>query len=324
MPVYNTGNILHLAVKSILAQTYTNWELLLIDDGSTDDTPKICDEYQIIDSRIRVFHKKNGGICESRNFGLHYAEGDYIAFCDHDDEFDSRLLEIVLAEAENSKSEIVNFQTRSIYDDKRTITNSSLKFSGVNRISDISSNLMHIIASDCFKCVWSCLYERNWLKKIEVTFDTRFKHGGEDIDFNLRALCYVTKISLISNILYTHYIRKSLSTSARYYSDLYFNQMSELPLLNRLLDVHHIDHSIVNKDYAYFVAAQIRFTIMYGIQCHIAKCEIISRLKNLYCQNRLTKFNVLQNMTNSLLVFLLMHRAFNTLYLLGLFKSYIK
>lgn len=85
VPVYNVEKWLHRCVDSILAQTFTDFELLLIDDGSTDASGAICDEYAQRDSRIRVFHKPNGGVSSARNLGLDNAQGEWITFCDSDD-----------------------------------------------------------------------------------------------------------------------------------------------------------------------------------------------------------------------------------------------
>lgn len=78
VPVYNTEKYLHRCVDSILAQTFTDFELLLIDDGSTDSSGAICDEYAQKDSRVRVFHKENGGASSARNLGLDNATGEWI------------------------------------------------------------------------------------------------------------------------------------------------------------------------------------------------------------------------------------------------------
>lgn len=85
VPVYNTENYLHRCIDSILAQTFTNFELLLIDDGSKDASGTICDEYAAKDKRVRVFHKENGGVSSARNLGLDHARGEWITFCDADD-----------------------------------------------------------------------------------------------------------------------------------------------------------------------------------------------------------------------------------------------
>lgn len=85
VPVYNAEKTLHRCTNSIINQLYQNWELLLIDDGSTDNSSVICDEYVRKDKRIRVFHKENGGVSSARNVGLDNAEGEWITFIDSDD-----------------------------------------------------------------------------------------------------------------------------------------------------------------------------------------------------------------------------------------------
>lgn len=85
VPVYNTEKCISHCVESILAQDYQNFELILIDDGSTDTSGLICDKYVQIDSRIRVIHKSNGGIASVRNLGIAEAKGEWITFCDSDD-----------------------------------------------------------------------------------------------------------------------------------------------------------------------------------------------------------------------------------------------
>lgn len=88
IPVYNVEKYLTRCLDSVLAQTYTNLEILLIDDGSTDASGKICDKYARQDKRVRVFHKPNGGVSSARNMGLDNASGDYIGFVDSDDYID--------------------------------------------------------------------------------------------------------------------------------------------------------------------------------------------------------------------------------------------
>ena len=85
VPIYNVEPYIRKCIDSILAQTYKNLEIILIDDGSPDNCPKICDEYAIKDNRIRVIHKENGGISDARNIGLETAKGEYIGFVDPDD-----------------------------------------------------------------------------------------------------------------------------------------------------------------------------------------------------------------------------------------------
>lgn len=85
VPVYNVEYCLSRCIDSILSQTFTDFELLLIDDGSKDNSGNICDEYKFKDDRIRVFHKENGGVSSARNWGIANSYGEHIAFIDSDD-----------------------------------------------------------------------------------------------------------------------------------------------------------------------------------------------------------------------------------------------
>ena len=85
VPVYNAEKYLHRCIDSILSQTFTDFELLLIDDGSKDGSGAICDEYAAKDNRVRVFHKENGGVSSARNLGLDNACGEWVTFVDADD-----------------------------------------------------------------------------------------------------------------------------------------------------------------------------------------------------------------------------------------------
>ena len=102
IPVYNTEKYLPRCIESVLAQTFVDWEMLLIDDGSTDASGSICDEYAAKDERIRGFHKENGGISSARNVGLNYAQGEWIFFVDSDDSLPKTSLESLLSRSSDA------------------------------------------------------------------------------------------------------------------------------------------------------------------------------------------------------------------------------
>jgi len=113
VPVYNVEKYFDQCMESLLAQTYTDFEIVLIDDGSTDSSGKKCDEWEARDSRICVFHQENVGLSETRSRGLQYAKGEYIAWVDSDDYVDKRFLEVLLRELSTSDADMVmcGFQT---------------------------------------------------------------------------------------------------------------------------------------------------------------------------------------------------------------------
>ena len=107
VPVYKAEAYLHRCVDSILAQTFTNWELLLIDDGSPDRSGAICDEYASKDARIRVFHKENGGVSSARQKGQDEARGEYTIHADHDDWVEPTMLEELYKKAKADDADMV-------------------------------------------------------------------------------------------------------------------------------------------------------------------------------------------------------------------------
>ena len=93
VPIYNVEKYLTKCIESIINQTYKNLEIILVDDGSPDKSPIICDEYAKKDNRIKVIHKKNGGLSDARNYGMSLATGEYISFIDSDDYIDEEMYE---------------------------------------------------------------------------------------------------------------------------------------------------------------------------------------------------------------------------------------
>lgn len=106
VPVYNFESCIRKCVDSILCQTYSNIELILVDDGSRDQSGAICDEYQRYDSRVKVLHKENGGTSEARNYGLDMAEGRYIGFVDGDDFIDPDFYQVLYDSITEYKTDI--------------------------------------------------------------------------------------------------------------------------------------------------------------------------------------------------------------------------
>ena len=120
MPVYNVQNYLKDSVSDIKKQSFSDFELILVDDGSKDGSGKICDQLAAKDTRIKVIHKTNGGICSARNAGLKEAAGEYIAFCDNDDIYLPGLLEDNYALAKKYDADVVRYSRsyRTVKDGK--------------------------------------------------------------------------------------------------------------------------------------------------------------------------------------------------------------
>lgn len=118
IPVYNTVKYLGQCVNSVLTQTYENLEIILVDDGSSDESPLLCDQYEKEDSRIKVIHQNNGGLSKARNTGIREAKGAYVLFLDSDDYWDSPVLaEKLVGKLREYRSDIVNFRYKFYFED---------------------------------------------------------------------------------------------------------------------------------------------------------------------------------------------------------------
>ncbi len=107
IPVYNVEEFIHQSVSSVLEQTYTDIEVILVDDGSNDKSGEICDEYAAFDNRVHVIHKKNQGLVSARRYGVNYSKGEYIIFVDSDDWIEPDMIELLVKKAIESNADIV-------------------------------------------------------------------------------------------------------------------------------------------------------------------------------------------------------------------------
>lgn len=167
VPVYKVEKYLAECVNSILSQSFKNFELLLIDDGSLDRCPQMCDEYALKDSRIVTFHKKNEGVASARNFGLDHAKGCYIVFVDSDDLLVDDALEHLYSEITNTNTDVVlgkiiRFDTESRKSRPYTHLESYKKMSGKETLEMLlQGSLLNI-------SVWGGIYKREVWDKVRM------------------------------------------------------------------------------------------------------------------------------------------------------------
>jgi len=179
VPVYNVDKYLDECIKSIINQTYENLEVILIDDGSTDDSGKICDKWKANDKRIKVIHKKNGGVSSARNLGLENANGEYIGFVDGDDTISDNMFEILYNNMIKNDADIsmCNYnivRNGNITYHKHNIENDLLIIEDKNTFYDLLNR-------DYYKgYLWNKLFKKNIIKYNK--FDEEI-HMCEDLLF---------------------------------------------------------------------------------------------------------------------------------------------
>lgn len=254
MPVYNSGEYLKTAVESILNQSLKEFELILVDDGSTDGSSERCDEYANKDSRVKVIHQKNGGICNARNAALKIAQGEYIGFSDHDDEFLPGLLEDNYNYAKENRLDFVKFCKIWItLDNGKEVSRLKNKIERkIYERKDVIKNVFSFMEHRFASCVWDTLFRREFLLQHNIMFDPFFKMGGEDYAFNLKCLECVNKFGTNDKAYYVHIIRKNFSTSSKINPDALVVQKKLPEGLLHLLRTYSVSVESVKEEYTYF------------------------------------------------------------------------
>lgn len=234
IPIYNSEKYIDKCVKSVLNQTYKDFELLIIDDGSNDNSAQICDEFAASDSRIRVIHKKNEGVSVARNTGIELARGEYITFIDSDDYYEKDFLINAITKIENVDMYISSL-VMDTYENNKVI-NSVLygqKESTIMTIKELFQNLEVTYPQMCI-CGPCCkLYKTSIIKLNNIFFDKTIDLG-EDTLFNINYFKVIGKIYFDQNVYY-HYRRiNGESLFTKYHPDIYekhvkvYNEMRAL------------------------------------------------------------------------------------------------
>ncbi len=213
IPVYNVADYLDECLQSVLVQKYKNFEILLIDDGSTDGSSEICENYQDKYSNIRIIKQKNSGVAVARNKGLDMAGGQYILFIDPDDLWlENDVLGQIATILKQDKCQMLQFA----YCDFLDVTQDSIKRTKNKNQEYHAVSLKELIDNnvDIKTSLWTKVFERNFLEENHIRMDAKLR-SSEDIDFSFKAWMYLERVSVISNVFYGYRIRRgSLSVDA--------------------------------------------------------------------------------------------------------------
>lgn len=209
LPVYKVEKWLNRCLESIVNQTFKNLEIILVDDGSPDNSGKLCDEWATKDKRIKVIHKENGGVSSARNIGIDKATGDYITFVDPDDYIDLTMYEKLLKRDVNNEADIIMCGFSRSYEDGQIICENELNllkcenesilpyfFYGGREVKNSQVYTSHIMG-----CVWRSLFKKNIIGK------TRFDNLSmcEDVLFCIKIYEKVPIVKVVNENLYYYF-----------------------------------------------------------------------------------------------------------------------
>lgn len=200
VPVYNMGGYLERAVNSLLQQNYSNYEIILVDDGSTDNSASLCDEFANKYNRIRVIHKKNGGLSSARNCGIEVASGEYIIFPDPDDWVDKYYLQ-ALVEQQNEEIDLEICGNYIVTSGKKITQNSGAQ----KEIFNSKDAILHLLVQGEY-CgfAWNKLYHMDIIQSNNLRFDEELGMA-QDLHFAFRYMLHCKKVSYDPTPHYFYY-----------------------------------------------------------------------------------------------------------------------
>lgn len=216
MPVYNAKKYIADAITSILEQSYRNINLIIIDDGSTDGSGEICDEFAEKDNRVEIYHQDNHGLCYARNKGLEKTRGGYICFADHDDIYLQGSIEQLVKVAQDNDVDLVKgtYVGEVLQSDGRSRTYAAKMPAAVLRLEELVNH--YCIFNYAIRAMWNGMYKSEIILDHNIRFDESLKAGAEDYAFNLAYMSFSKQIGLTNYELYCHYARENQSASVGY------------------------------------------------------------------------------------------------------------
>ncbi len=222
IPVYNIEKFLNKCIESVLAQTYKNLEIILVDDGSTDSSGIICDNFASLDNRIKVLHKTNGGLSSARNSGIEIASGEYVAFIDGDDYIEPNMIETLLNACANNEADL-SICSFFMEDSEGKICAKSESLEN-NCYSNIEAlELLALPRQDRYVVAWNKLYKKSLFDKIKFPLNKLY----EDQATVHKVFWEAKKIVTLSDKLY-HYIVREGSLSYKPNPLQYFDDLDAL------------------------------------------------------------------------------------------------
>lgn len=255
VPIYNVEKYLKTCLDSIVSQTYENLEIILVDDGSPDKCPQICDEYAAKDQRVTVIHQKNGGISKAREAGIHAATGDYLMTVDGDDWLDPVTVEACVEATKEQNPDCVIFSYVREYPEHSTVSHildQSTSFFGRKAEEHICRRLFGLIGDELrhperLESLGSCcmkLYRHDVARKGRY-FDTTEVGSSEDTLFNIYALFKCKNVIYIDEPFY-HYRKMGNSITSTYRPKLSEQWQRLFEIMEDFIHDHNLNQSYID------------------------------------------------------------------------------
>lgn len=205
IPVFNVERYLHKCVDSVLCQQVSSIEVILVDDGSSDSCPRICDEYALKDPRVKVIHKKNGGSSDARNYGINNASGEYIMFLDSDDYWEgNNCLQNIFSSIKNREPDVILYGCKDYYwgTDEMKLSRSGYDIEYLrNHTTD--ENVKKLFESELFPgAAWLVVVKKSCILNNHIYFEQGIK--AEDYDWLINLFLHINTMDAVSDTFYIY------------------------------------------------------------------------------------------------------------------------
>ena len=276
IPVYNVENYLRECIDSIVSQSYPHLEIILVDDGSTDNSGLICDEYKTKDSRIVVIHKENGGLSDARNTGMEIAKGDFIGFVDSDDVIHPQMYEFLRAALLDTNADMVTCNHIPFRDGTTVRPDSLSERYQLDKTETREDYIHNFLKEDFTHYVWRCLYKKELVKSI------RFQKGKrlEDIMFCGELSSILSKRAVITDKLYYYRLRSGSIMHAN--PHIYLEQIDSMLFTLNHFKTH--ETAGFTKRYAEFVMSHILNHNIRARACNTYNSHVEKEARRIFCQ----------------------------------------
>lgn len=246
IPIYNTSTYLAFSLESLLSQPFQDFELILVDDGSTDASPSICDEYAAKDERIRVLHEPHSGVANSRQVGLEAAKGMYILYVDADDQVDPCMIADMYQEAVTQKADMIICDYRELTHEGEVYRKQEpTALDGVAVLEDILDGKL-------YGALWNKMMRREWLLQTKAAFPQRLTMR-EDLVFLSQCLPYASKIAYIPKAYYGYERRNASALTSHYVNESLAYYQQECLWVDLILENQFLQASTRQRLQAYLL-----------------------------------------------------------------------
>lgn len=296
IPVYNGANYIKRCISSILNQEYEESQIIIVDDGSTDETLHICRELVGDNMQFLILHQENRGVSAARNWGISHAQKEWIYFLDADDELDQNAL-MMMKKAANDNFQWIVMNYRKQVDGEREIIECSVGFTGRKEFQG-KEGFPELLNSELFMYPCGKLYRTEIVKENNVQFPLNIVYG-EDIRFNLRYFSYVNKYAIHSFSAFIYHIRLGEGAGSSYYADSFQMQMDiDSEILKIMRYTYGLKEDAILKVNPYFFHQGINTAAAYLTVWR--NLPVLYRLKEIHKIMKDTRFRCfLQNEWNN-------------------------